>query len=201
MDQNKPRSRSYTQAEITKIIKQVCESYSTGGYTLESCCENAGVPSRTFRNWFKTYEDFGENVPAKWTYFAELATLYARAREKCKKYRDGKLMETVDTMLVKLVTGYDVEEIHTEAKEKIDKDGQKIIVPIAIKKIKKYIPPNANLIMFLLKKLRPEKYGDTIITTSINVDTDKYKNMTDEELEAEIERLKSDLSNPKENKK
>lgn len=201
MDQNKPRSRSYTQAEITKITKQVCESYSTGEYTLESCCENAGVPSRTFRNWFKTYEDFGENVPAKWTYFAELATLYARAREKCKKYRDGKLMEMVDTMLVKLVTGYDVEEIHTEAKEKIDKDGKKIIVPVAIKKIKKHIPPNANLIMFLLKKRRPEEYGDDIMVTNINVDAEKYKNMSDEELEAELERLKSDLKNPRENKK
>lgn len=201
MSQNKPRSRSYTQAEITKITKQVCESYSTGEYTLESCCENAGVPSRTFRNWFKTYEDFGENVSAKWTYFAELATLYARAREKCKKYRDGKLMETVDTMLVKLVTGYDVEEIHTEAKEKIDKAGKKIIVPVAIKKIKKHIPPNANLIMFLLKKRRPEEYGDDIIVTNINIDAEKYKNMSDEELEAEFERLKSDLKNPRENKK
>lgn len=193
MSQNKARSRSYTQAEITKITKQVFENYSTGEYTLESCCENAGVPSRTFRNWFKTYEDFGDNVPAKWTYFAELATLYAHAREKCKKYRDGKLMEMVDTMLVKLVTGYDVEEIHTEAREKIDKDGQKIIVPIAIKKIKKHIPPNANLIMFLLKKLRPEEYGDNIIVNNINVDAEKYKNMTDEELEAELARLNSDL--------
>lgn len=195
MKHNKPRSQSYTQAEIRKIIKQVCENYSTGEYRLDSCCENAGVPSRTFRNWFKTYEDFGESVPAKWEYFAELATLYAYAREKCKKYRDGKLMETVDTMLVKLVTGYDVEEIHTEAREKIDKDGQKIIVPTGIKKIKKHIPPNANLIMFLLKKLRPEEYGDNNVVTNINLNTDKYKNMTDEELEAEITRLNSDLNN------
>lgn len=172
----------------------------------ENMCWKAVVRTQEFLlepfvTGLKLMKDFGENVPAKWTYFAELATLYARAREKCKKYRDGKLMETVDTMLIKLVTGYDVEEIHTEAKEKIDKDGQKIIVPIAIKKIKKHIPPNANLIMFLLKKRRPEEYGDNIIVTNINVDTEKYENMTDGELEAELARLNSDLNKPKENKK
>lgn len=201
MSQNKPRSRSYTQAEITKIIKKVCENYSTGEYALESCCENAGVPSRTFRNWFKTYEDFGEDIPAKWKYFAELAALYARTKENMRKMENEMLVEKAMSSLMKLVSGFEKEDTIMVYREKQNKNGEKFLELINIKKIKRQIGPNVKAVMFVLSKLYPEVYGDKATVIYIDSFIEKYKGVSDEELEEELARLRSDLDKPQEDKK
>lgn len=159
------------------------------------------MPSRTFRNWFKTYKDFGEDVPKKWEYFAELAALYARTRESVRKIEHEMLVEKAISSLMKLVSGFEKEDTIIIYREKQDKKGEKYLEIVNVKKIKKQIGPNVKAVMFVLSKLYPEIYGDKNTVIYVNNFNNEYNDMSNEEIEAELVKLQSDLNESKRNEK
>lgn len=92
--ENKVRRKvnSYTQERIIEIIRKVCGSYETGEYTLESCCKNAGVPYRTYKDWRSRYEADSDNIKSKWHFLADLAGLWTNAQEKHKSLNEEALI-------------------------------------------------------------------------------------------------------------
>lgn len=193
LEQRTRRTQTYGKAKITRIVKQVCKDYGTGEYTLASCCDAAGVPVRMFHYWMARYRSFGEDIPEKWQYFTPLAQLYAQAREVTQLREYGELVERAETGLMKLVSGYEVEETHTEAKTRRDNDGQEIVVPTGIKKFKKVVGPNVTAIQYVLTNLNPDKFRAKTQVTNVNVDANQFKDMSDEEIDAEITRLEKEL--------
>lgn len=182
---------SYTPSKIMKIVEQICENYATGEYTLESCCKNAGVPVRTFSGWFFKYQSFGDNVPEKWQYFAELADLYTITKKIMLRGEKEILIESSRKSLLKLIEGYTKEQSIAVYENKLDINGNEIPVLVRIKIVKKEIGPNVRAIIFLLTKLCPEVYGDKVTVVHKFANENYYDKMSDEELMAEIARLES----------
>ena len=68
------RQKSKTEDRREKV-ERICELYSAGGVTIESCCQEVGITQRTF--WNYTDQD------------SEFAELYKKAKEKHAKF--GKI--------------------------------------------------------------------------------------------------------------
>lgn len=179
----------YSPAKITKIVMQVCEEYEKCLYTIKSCCENAGVPYTTFKGWMREFKKFGEEIPHEWKFFVPLEALYARVREINEVHYESELLHSSKSSLKKRIEGFEYEELVTEVKQKTDADGQTIMIPVGLKKTKKFIPPSETLIQFVLKNLEPEKWGDKVMNTNINLNTSKYERMSVEEIEEELRKL------------
>ena len=111
------------------------------------------------------------------------------------------LVEKAMSSLMKLVFGFEKEDTIMVYREKQNKNGEKFLELINIKKIKRQIGPNVKAVMFVLSKLYPEVYGDKATVIYIDSFIEKYKGVSDEELEEELARLRSDLDKPQEDKK
>jgi len=179
---------------MLSIVRKVCELYSTGNYTMENCCENAGVPYRTFRNWWNMYDRQGSIDGSKWAILAEVADLWTASQSEMIKGREQKLVERAELMLLKRIEGYFYETSETIVKAQNDGNGNDILIPVAIKKIKKYAHPSDKLIQFVLTKLCPKKYGDQDFYMNTQISMNPYENYSLEEIEAEIKKLQQDLS-------
>lgn len=192
MTESKRQIQSYSKRKMVEIVQKVCELYSLGNYTLESVCENAGVPYRTFKHWWSMYEKEGSKVGSKWAILAEVADLWAASQTENKEVRERELVERAERMLLKRVQGFHYEENETIYRTHKDKSA---LIPVGIKKIQKYSPPSDRAIRFVLTKLCPEKYGDFVMQMKIPepVDKDNYRNWTMEELDRELERAKQNL--------
>ena len=152
--------KTYTKKAKLEIVRKICANYETGQYTLESCCKNAGVPYRTFRDWWIRYENERENEGGKWHFFAEVAALWEDAQRQHRTEVSNELVCKAETALHKSITGWEYEETITVGRRSIDKNGEITFIPIGIKKTKKYKAPSDSAIQFALKKLKPEIYGD-----------------------------------------
>jgi len=179
----------YSPAKMAKIVTQVCEEYEKCRYTIKSCCENAGVPYTTFTGWMREFKKFNSKIPEEWEFFVPLEALYAHARETNEVNYESELILSSKSSLKKRIEGFEYEELVTEVKQKTDADGQTIMIPVGLKKTKKFIPPSETLIQFVLKNLQPEKWGDRVMNTNINVSASKYDSMSIEEIEDEIRKL------------
>jgi hypothetical protein len=189
----RPVYKKWTKAKIIKAVKKVCELYTKGEYTIESCCNSVGVPYRTFMSWFEKYNSYIGEVPDNYNYFAELADLYRDAKESSSDVFRGNLIKKAENALEQKLVGYEYEETVTEVKQVTDNDGNTVLVPVGIKKTKKRVLPSDAAIKFTLTALKPEVYGDRSTITNLNIETDKYKGMSMEEIEEEIKKVRSDL--------
>ena len=179
---------SYTKERVIEIVRKVCGSYKTGEYTLESCCKNAGVPYRTYKDWWARYEADPDNVESKWHFLAEVAGLWVDAQEKHRSLNDEALIQKAESLLVKAVSGYEYEEVTTIYKRSIDADGNEVHIPVGLRKKKRFRHPSVSAIMFVLRRLKPEVYGEQILVIKENV-KNEYDDMTIQEIDAELKRL------------
>ncbi|REG99142.1 hypothetical protein [Flavobacterium aquicola] len=192
------RQKTYSQVGMVKIVKKVCELYDTGLYTLESCCENAEVPIRTWTNWWSTYRKSPYNDKIKVHCLAEVATLWESSQAIVQDLAKGELKEVGESMMLKLIKGWEYKEIKTHVKIKKGADGQEILIPVRHTIATKQILPNAGMIQFALKIVNPEKYGGRSANVSVEVDSSNNLRLRSlAEIQAEIDELNSDLNENK----
>jgi len=177
----------YPKHKIIEIVKKVSKNYSNGGYTLESVCKNAGVPYRTWRDWWIRYYANRDNPEHKWYFLAEVAGLWENAQCIADSIKKEELIEAAETMLMKRMRGWEYKQTTTTLKMKTDKNGNERLVPIGYNIVNKLVLPHAGLIQFVLKTLAPHKYGDCSNKTKSNDNqTGNFRRRTIEEIEAEI---------------
>lgn len=192
---NKRLMKCYSKKSMVHIARTVSNNYKTGTYTLESACNNAGVPYRTFKHWWDRYYENPEDTRAKSHCLAEVAELWEKAQELHHTYSNQALVKKAETALEKKITGYEYEETETMIKKVIGPDGIEAMIPTGLKKVKKYCPPSDRAIQFVLTKLNPDVYGrtDTVINPAIN--NNYYRGRTLAEIDAEINELMQDSTN------
>jgi hypothetical protein len=125
-------------------VEKICELYSAGNVTIESCCEEVGITVRTF--WNYTDQD------------SEFSLLYKKAKEKHAKVGKEGLREKAEDNLSKLITGFWIEE--TETEELYSRTGQ--LSGKRIKKKSKFIAPNVTAVIFALKNCDPQNWNEHV---------------------------------------
>lgn len=146
----------HSEEEKIRLSKQVCDLYESQNCTLESACNEVGIPMRTFHLW---------NAQ-----IAEIAEYYKKAKENADEFYWNELLRPkLKTSLQVLVEGFqDVQEVEEDvvwqgvmAK---DSDGN------ALRKNKvtrSHVAPNPTSVIFGMKVVFPEKTRDrTDVTTN-----------------------------------
>ena len=104
----------------------------SAGLSDKQVARNIGIAESTFYEWKKKYPEF--------------ATTLSEAKEKPKV--------ELENAMYKLATGQMYIE---EVKTSLDPQGQRVT---KIDKVKKQLPPNAQVQMFLARAWMPEKYKE-----------------------------------------
>jgi len=89
-----------TKKDKLKIVNEICDKYSTGKYTIESCCQNAAISYESFNNWKKAN--------------TEIAELYKKASEEKRSNHRKELVELALTALQKKLSFAKYKEIRIE---------------------------------------------------------------------------------------
>lgn len=131
-----------TKADKVRISKKIFEDYSTGEFTLESCCGKQGITARTLNNWAAS--------------ISEISDLFKKAKEDNSKATKEGLKAKAVSSLEKLIVGFSVEE--EETKEVRNLAGQ-VIQRTTIKKTK-HFAPNVTAVIFALKALDPSTWDN-----------------------------------------
>lgn len=129
------------QEEIT-IVTEICELYSTGEYTLASCCKNVGISDRAFNNYINRNSECSE--------------IYKRAKKEATNKYKGELVEKAQSALEKAIEGYYIEE--TEVVERFNKLGDPAGRVESKKRI--FVKPNVTAIIFALKNCDPMSWNN-----------------------------------------
>lgn len=138
------KSTKRTQADKIRIAQQVCEAYALGNVTIESCCGEFGITSRTFWNW-------AEEI-------SEISDQYKKAKESHSRLGKEGIREKAMSSLERMILGFHVEEEETE--EITNAKGK--VVMKKVKRKKKFIAPNATAIIFALKNADPLHWNEDL---------------------------------------
>jgi len=163
----------HTDKERLRIAHAILSVYATGKYTMESCCESQGISDRTFRDWLGKY--------------SELAELYEEYKVSMLEINKQELRKLAEKSLEKLVKGGEYEESVTV----VTMDKGKPVVK-EVRKTKKIVQPNTAAVLFTLTNLDPKQWRNTQLIEgklNINAQVKAVEGLTDEQLQAEIDRL------------
>lgn len=139
-----------------------------GGAQLQDFLAVLGINDKTYRRWLKENDDFKAAIES--------------GKEDFKKNLTHDLHETM-AMVAK---GYEREETETEYRPNPANPNQPIITKLKKKKV--FYQPNVGAGIFLLTNLDPEHYQNRQ-NSNIAVKSSDEKEMTLEEINAEIERI------------
>lgn len=140
-----------------------------GGGQLQDFCKELGINDKTYRRWLVEEEDFKQAIE--------------RAKEFYKQSLTHELHETLSMV----ATGYEREETETEYRPN-PKDPNKPTIT-KMKKKKVFYQPNVGAAIFLITNLDPEHYQNKQ-NNNVTLKDDTEKEMTLDEINKEIERLK-----------
>ena len=140
-----------------------------GGAQLQDFCKELGINDKTYRRWLVEEEDFKQAIE--------------RAKEFYKQSLTHELHETLSMV----ATGYEREETETEYRPN-PKDPNKPTIT-KMKKKKVFYQPNVGAAIFLITNLDPEHYQNKQ-NNNVTLKDDTEKEMTIDEINKEIERLK-----------
>lgn len=164
--QSKPE---YSLEEKRKIVERVCELYETQHATLESCCEAAGISSRSFFLWVGR--------------FAEFAERYKKTKQIANDfYWQEVIAPKAQTALERLLEGEEWTE--TELRDLADKGLLTGDRAETVKTGKSQ--PNVTAVIFSLKGEFPERFADRSLV-NMQVQTVEGETLAPETLD-EIER-------------
>ena len=140
-----------------------------GGAQLQDFCKELGINDKTYRRWLVEEENFKQAIE--------------RAKEFYKQSLTHELHETLSMV----ATGYEREETETEYRPN-PKDPNKPTIT-KMKKKKVFYQPNVGAAIFLITNLDPEHYQNKQ-NNNVTLKDDTEKEMTIDEINKEIERLK-----------
>lgn len=112
------------------------EDWARQGLRDEDIAKKLGIHKSTFYEYLKTYPDFAD------------------ALKKGKAPIDFE----VENALLKRARGFEYEEVHIEYKPGKGEDDK--LIPVHIKKVKKFVAPDTAAIAFWLKNRRSRKWRD-----------------------------------------
>jgi HEPN domain-containing protein len=128
--------------EVIEFATKICEHYSSGNYTIASCCGKEGISVRAFNQYCNKY--------------AECADLYKKAKRDAIGAYKAELVEKAQTALEKAIEGYFIEE--TETVERFNKIGDS--VGRSESKRRSFVKPNVTAIIFALKNCDPMSWNN-----------------------------------------
>lgn len=160
----------YSKAKIAECEEWVSKHGLTdyGGATLKEYCKEMDIDNKTHYHWLKVKDDYREAI------------------ERAKEYFKRTLTHDLTISLAEAAKGYEREEIVTDYVPN-PTDGSTPIIR-SMRKRKVHYPPNVGAAIFLLTNLDPEHYQNRQ-RNDIAVKKDEEKEMTLEEINAEIARL------------
>lgn len=143
----------------TSIVERILELFGTGDHSIKDICKIVKISPMTFHRWREEKSDFSDRL------------------KEVEEMRIESLKDLSRTGLVKLLNGYQYEEISREMasvpyKVRDEKTGKyevqfdsagKVITrqyPSKIKSVTKYIMPNPTAVLSTLKNLDPENFPD-----------------------------------------
>lgn len=133
-----------TLEDKIQVAQKICQLYELGGVTLESCCGELGITSRTFWNWCADV--------------SEIADLFKKAKDSHSRVEKEGIREKASTGLSRLVEGFWVEE--EEVEEIFNKKGD--LVGKRVKRKRKYVSPQPTAIIFALKNTDPVHWNEDL---------------------------------------
>jgi hypothetical protein len=150
---SKPKKRSSkstvrTKQDKIKLSNKVFETYNSGNYTLESCCNENGISVRTLSKWCEVH--------------SEIAEAKKRSKEINSKANKEGVRDVALHGLRRLITGFHVEE--EEIEEFKDKTGQ--LISTRTKKKRRFVSPATAAIIFALKNVDSANWNDGTIQDS-----------------------------------
>lgn len=155
-----------------KVAERILATIRADTYTITEVCNNVGISRQTFYNWLNDNPEF------------------AQAVEDANNELLDKMNIEAKKSLMKKIKGYDVIETHVTTVP--GKDGNPVIKEQ--KNVKKHIQPDTAAIIFTLTNCDPEHWRNRQSTEITGKDgKDLFTQMTDEELDKEIEELKRKL--------
>lgn len=164
-----------------EIRDRICQLIENDSFTIPEICKLVGISVSTFHEWRASKLDFSDAVKKARDRFSDIMVVEAKRS------------------LRKLICGYDYTESATESVDtgKIDDNGNKILKVKKHVSRKRHVEPNTVAIIFALTNLDPSNWQNRSNNRNFNVDL-SYKSylhhideMSDEELQAEIEKLKA----------
>lgn len=143
------------KAQKIKVAEKILDEFRNGEYTLGSICKSYKVSPRTFRNWVSrpTEEEIKKGINRG--FIAEVAALYEASKEEAWEAQDFHLLETAHAALLRALKGFEYEVVFKKVESDNDGGEEKELV---YRKIKKYRPPSAKLIIWVMANLEPEKW-------------------------------------------
>jgi hypothetical protein len=146
----------HTEEQKIALAKQVCDLYESQNCTLESACNEVGMPMRTFHLW---------NAQ-----IAEIAEYYKKAKENADEFYWQELLRPkLKTSLQLLVEGFDDKQ---EVEEDVYWQGVAVKDSISGETLRKNkvtksrVAPNPTSVIFGMKVVFPEKTKDRADVTS-----------------------------------
>ena len=137
----KAKTELEIKEERIKVSKGICLNYSTGDYTIESCCGNEGITSRTFNNWRVE--------------ISEISDMYIKAQEEKEENYKKKLKLLAESALEKKLKGWEYEEVKSEGIR--NKETNEIIEFKETVTTKTQIPDSA-IIIFAITNRDPKNW-------------------------------------------
>ena len=154
----KTKPTKYTK-ELTDKIYELIES---DDYTIAEICINVGISEALFYKWKVDYRDFRESI------------------KKADKKRLQYFAVEARKSMLKKIQGYDYEETHATIIPSKDENGKGILKEQ--KKIKKHIPPDSMLLMYVLNNTDPENFKHKSHNEITGKDGEKlFESMTDKD--------------------
>lgn len=146
-----------------------------GGMKIVNYCKEVGINEKTHRNWLKGHKAYREAVE--------------RGKETYKSTHTRKLFNTL--MDAALGGEHTVEEEHTDYVPNPDDPTQPRIRKMTKTKKKIYLRPDVGAAIFLLCNLDPEHYQNRQKNDVSIKKAEPEEEMSMDEINAEIERLKA----------
>ena len=128
--------------EVIDFVTKVCEHYSSGNFTIASCCTKEGLSDRAFYKYCTKY--------------SECADIYKNAKREALSAYKGELVEKAQTALEKAIEGYFIEE--SEVVERFNKLGDPAGRVESKKRV--FVKPNVTAIIFALKNCDPMSWNN-----------------------------------------
>lgn len=144
MKKNKKQKDENTLQHRLDKTNLICEAYESGNVTIESCCGEHGISVRTFTQWCSIHTEISER--------------YKKAKEIHNRIGKESIREKSVDGLVRLITGYWVDE--TETMEIYGKTGQLNGKRVLTKR--RYVGPNPTAVIFALKNTDPANWGEQL---------------------------------------
>jgi hypothetical protein len=182
----------YSQVQRRKITKDVCSEFSKGVYTIQSCCDKAGVPYNTFARWASVdyVPEKGKKPPKG--FVQEVQRAYKKAKEVAAETFKSELREHCRAGLLKRVQGFTYTETQTEIKT----DGEGQPKPVMIRKTEKTVLPDVTALIFCSKNVDEEMFKDVIQqqhSGNVGIHTTGLEEMSDTDLAEMEQRLLNEL--------